>query len=781
MPKPLDIRALTPAATVRLVNSTPLGAVLSAARLRAHRDAAGLRIAAAGADGPDGRRVDFPRYVAWLAMELQQREAAAEPEARAAAEQAAADRYVEARRRQAERNRAATKAAQDIWPIPDVADPARRRATTKSLRKFAEEYFAATFWRPWSPDHLRVIRKIERAVDEGGLFALAMPRGSGKSSLAWCAALWAILTGRRPYVCLIGGAEKAGRDLLRGVRMALLENPLLAADWPEACHPLRALDNSSKRQLQQHVRGRLTHVHWGRDRVVFATLGAEDLPETLRKQGLAESPCSGAIITATSLDANLRGQQHARADGAILRPSLVLLDDPQTRDSARSADQTAKRMELLHGDVLGMAGPGEHLSALMTCTVMYEDDLADRILDPKKSPEWDSERTRLLDRLPTNEELWDRYGEVRRTKGRAAATKFYRSHRKAMDRGAKASWPARFDERGGEISAIQHAMNLRLKLGPAAFDAEYQNAPTLPQASEQVLKVEDVLKKTNGHRRSHLPPATTTLTMFVDLHDRLLYYAVCAWQQDFTGYLVEYGTSPAQTRRLFTLADAPRTLGRAFPGAGADGAIHAGLERLVAESLGREWKRGGGLARIDRLLVDSGYKPGIVEAVQRKVASSTMMASKGMGIRASRKPMAAYARRPGETLGYHWYIPNVSRTAQFRHILIDTNYWKSFVHDGLAAAASDRGCISLYGTAKTDHSLFAEQVARSERWVEVTGPFGTVREWSVLPTKPDNHWLDCLVGCAAAASLCGVQAPGQLAPARRRKRYTQADLTRKRA
>jgi hypothetical protein len=25
-----------------------------------------------------------------------------------------------------------------------------------------------------------------------------------------------------------------------------------------------------------------------------------------------------------------------------------------------------------------------------------------------------------------------------------------------------------------------------------------------------------------------------------------------------------------------------------------------------------------------------------------------------------------------------------------------------------------------------------------------------------MPTRPDNHWLDCLVGCAAAASMLGV-------------------------
>ena len=73
----------------------------------------------------------------------------------------------------------------------------------------------------------------------------------------------------------------------------------------------------------------------------------------------------------------------------------------------------------------------------------------------------------------------------------------------------------------------------------------------------------------------------------------------------------------------------------------------------------------------------------------------------------------------------------------------------------------------------------AEHIAHLERWVEVTGPYATVREWSVLPTKPDNHWLDCLVGCAVAASMLDVRAAGQDAkPLRQRKRYTQADLRR---
>ena len=139
-----------------------------------------------------------------------------------------------------------------------------------------------------------------------------------------------------------------------------------------------------------------------------------------------------------------------------------------------------------------------------------------------------------------------------------------------------------------------------------------------------------------------------------------------------------------------------------------------------------------------------------------------------------------WPERIGEVHGHFWYIPNVRKTAEYPHVLVDVNYWKTFVHSGLATAAGDRGSISLFGREGRDHELFAEHVAGSETWVEVRGLGRIVHEWSPRPTRSDNHWLDCLVGCAAAASMCGVKAPGQDAGSgRQRKRYTQDDLRRR--
>ena len=98
-------------------------------------------------------------------------------------------------------------------------------------------------------------------------------------------------------------------------------------------------------------------------------------------------------------------------------------------------------------------------------------------------------------------------------------------------------------------------------------------------------------------------------------------------------------------------------------------------------------------------------------------------------------------------------LPFSFRSGEFPHVLVDTNYWKSFVHARLATTPGDRGALTLYGTKRTNHTLFAQHVAGSETSVLTHGHGRDVREWRLKPLRPDNHWLDCLVGCAVAASI----------------------------
>jgi hypothetical protein len=174
-----DPRKLRPSELCRLLNSTPLGEVTSERQLHRHRTRAGMRIG-------DGRTVDLLRYCAWL---HQTRHAPkSEPEG---------DRYERMKEAARARNAALALAGRDIGELPTVENPDRKERASRDFRYFYESYFPLTFHLDWSDDHLKVIDKIERAVVEGGLFALAMARGSGKSSIAEVACIWAVLYGHR--------------------------------------------------------------------------------------------------------------------------------------------------------------------------------------------------------------------------------------------------------------------------------------------------------------------------------------------------------------------------------------------------------------------------------------------------------------------------------------------------------------------------------------------------------------------------------------------------------
>ncbi|MDW8265312.1 MAG: hypothetical protein RMJ52_08260 [Gemmataceae bacterium] len=152
-----------------------------------------------------------------------------------------------------------------------------------------------TFHLPWSQDHLKVIAKIEQAVLRGGLFAMAMPRGSGKTTICECACIWAVLYGHREFVCLIGSDEGHAMDMLDAIKMELDGNDLLLADFPEVCYPIQCLDGIANRCAGQLYHGERTHILSGVIGSMTPVVGSEQVNPTFGKVGsLASVRASGA-------------------------------------------------------------------------------------------------------------------------------------------------------------------------------------------------------------------------------------------------------------------------------------------------------------------------------------------------------------------------------------------------------------------------------------------------------------------------------------------------------
>ena len=731
---PMNPTKLKPIEIVRIVNTTPLMAVLNDRQLRRHRDRAGFRISDDG-----GQTVNLFKYAAWLRSELMLRQSMTPLT------------YEEKKNAARNRNLALAMAGRDIGELPEVVNPERKKRCRTNFRMFCEEYFPETFSLEWSPDHLKAIHKIETAVLKGGLFALAMPRGSGKSSLTEVAAIWAMLYGHREFIMLIGATESAALELLDSLMTEFEVNEHLAEDFPEVCYPIQQLDGIANRCAGQLYHGERTRITWTSNEIVLPTIKG--------------SAASGIVVRVAGITGRIRGMKYKRPDGRSVRPSLVVIDDPQTSESAGSLEQTRKRIRVLAGDILGLAGPGQKISGIMPCTIIRPGDMADIILNRQTHPDWNGERTKMVYEFPKNMKLWEKYAEIRaealREEGNfRRATEFYEAHRAEMDEGAQVSWEARYNH--DEISALQHAMNLKFQ-DEIAFAAEYQNDP-LPEdtGGEEILSIDAICAKINGLPHNKVPLACDRLTLFIDVQKALLFYVVTAWAENFTGSVIDYGSWPDQHRREFSLADANPTIQSEFPRAGLEGGLYAALTALTDDLLGREWEReDGAVLKIERALIDANWGQStdlVYEFCRESRFAGVVLPSHGRYVGASSKPMTEYRKQPGDRLGFNWMMPSVAKKRAVRHVIFDSNFWKSFVHARLAVAIGDKGSLTLFGRIPGVHQLLAEHLTAEYR-VKTSGRGRTVDEWKLKPEHHDNHWLDCLAGCAVCGSMLGCSLP----------------------
>ncbi len=662
----------------------------------------------------------------------------------------AKQKYEARKERERKRQAGQSIAGRDIAPVPQCCKLAQRKKCDDSFRVFCLYVFAPKFKKSFSPDHETAIAKIQASIVDGLLFALSMPRGSGKTTLIVCAVIWAIVTGRRKYVALIGPTATHAAKLLRTIKVELECNDVLNDLYPEACYPVRRLERQANKCNGQLHDGLATYMEWGKKSIVLATI--------------PNAKCSGALIEIQGMTGSIRGMQHTTPDGETLRPDLLVVDDPQTKRSAKSDTQCTDRLETIQGDMLGLAGPGEAIAGFLLCTVIRKGDVADQLLNREEHPEWQGDRFQLVYEWPTNEALWDEYATIRAEslasgKGIAAATDFYRRHRKKMDAGSKVGWEARF--KVGELSAIQHAYNLLLQ-DEDAFWCEYQNEPRDPEEDSELLSVEQLMAKHGGYVRGVVPSDADTLTAFIDVQGKCLYWLVVAWRtEDFSGWIVDYGSWPDQGVTYFTLAQARQTLAKNYPRAGTEGRIKAGLIDCIDLLAAKVFTTAvGDEHRIRRIGIDAawGTSTKLVQDVARTHEhAALLMPVFGRGIKPTQAPMESWRKVEGERRGLKLLIRPTKGGG--RHMLVDTNYYKTFVHNRFATADGDKGSLCFPKPRpkhKTEHKMLAEQ-CRAESRQHIIGDERRGDVWTLPVAKPDNHLFDCLVHCTALASVEGVK------------------------
>lgn len=287
---------------------------------------------------------------------------------------------------------------------------------------FCRTYFPHYVARPNSRLHDYLYARLPAilASGKGEKDAIAAPRGEAKSTLcAQLFPLWCLARRDRQFILVIMDAYDQAVVMVEAMKTELDCNPRLALDFPELTGP-----------------GRI----W--------------------KEGVLVAR-SGAKVQALGAMQRLRGLRNGPH-----RPDLVVLDDIENDENVRSPEQRDKREAWVDKAVLNVGAADDSLVVLYIGTILHYDSVLAR---KRAHPLWHSRTFQAISRWPDRMDLWQRWEELLRNQGDAAAEAFQTEHEAAMAAGAEVSWPA--------VRPLPALMRIRLRVGAAAFDAEYQNDP----------------------------------------------------------------------------------------------------------------------------------------------------------------------------------------------------------------------------------------------------------------------------------------------------------------
>jgi len=576
--------------------------------------------------------------------------------------------------------------------IPQCVNPKRRELCLEDPERFLRTYHAKKFRQAFGRVHSKMIVAIEERARTGGKKAVAAPRGRGKSTIVKGMNIYITARQLARFLLPVCATTALAGRMYRDYRNEWAHNDLLYEDFPEICAPVRELEGAPQRASRQHIDGHLTLINWSATDFLRLPRVPGDANDYLKSLGLEWSPFGGVKMAFCGLDAAFRGMN---IDDD--RPDFIPVDDPETRESAKSIQQIEDRIEIIKKDIEGLEGQDKPLAIVMITTLQNTYCASAQFTDPEKEPAWEGERWGWVEKWPdtvedasdiTKHGLWSDYVSKRKAAQSAgdrhgmAAVEFYLSNRDAMDAGHKLladnfKQITLKDGRQAVHSAIQEVYNKIADTSLAAFKSEYQNDPEEVGEEFKVKIQPHTVIGCQGDFDRHSIAADASITVAgVDVRKTELHYARLASGESILHQIADYdvrshGTSETTVEQ-------------------AEHLILDGLNGLDAFWGDNPLLDSDGTARgLDLVLVDKGWMGNWKEDGQRKTWASqpveAFCVSKGLRQYIPAKGQPNYkSPSPDRSviIGDNWHInrgKGQQRTCS--EVIWNAEHWHALVED----------------------------------------------------------------------------------------------------
>lgn len=618
-------------------------------------------------------------------------------------------------------------------------------------------YPNSTGQKPFSDRQEQSTRFDQHIMQRGGRLLKLEPRGFAKTSRLANEALVTALEGDQPYILIVCSEMGKAEEVMDSIKTELMTNDMLEYLYPAIIACFRHLDEKGQKARYQTYGGELTYIHYGMDKLRFPTIPGEK--------------CAGSIIQVKPLS-NLKGLFHkvksGQDAGKILRPTLVIFDDPQTQKDAASPSTVKAIIADIKRSALRGGSHSRRVSAIMAITPVMPGDVAYHF--EKNEPSWELVRYPMIVDFPTNHDQWmNEYAAIYsnfdktirgdRERAQLEAKAYVEKHYDELHEGSAITWEWAYgwgEDPQVECSALQHAYNMILDDGWEDFqyegqcNTEYGDYDEDATVHSNVATIKNKFHDNKNLVRNVVPQDTEVMVAHIDVNKEILTYAVMSSPRIIRPHIPDYGSYPKQIGPI-TKRRVGQPLRSIYNNPDFREVIYLGVKDLIEYLSQKEYRREDGvIKKIDKIAVDIRYEENYTRRACRESAfSSLVIPFSGVYVDPDDEPLHLRGY-PDGTFKYNNCVEKPNKDGMSVTLLCDTAYMKTEVHKGFNLPVGVKGSITLWNDEQNPdiHTWLAES-CNTEKPMDKIGK-KTQRHrivWYEKMSHPDNEALDNLAGC----------------------------------